>query len=296
MAVGRRAAADHRAAARPTQAPARVRRRGWPTTSSPAWASAPASRTDACPRRSPRRPPSATSRSSRSPTTCRSSRVTEKAFTHLVNEQYAVLQRAISAHERLERIVLSERGLDGVAAALSSLIGGAVAGLRRARRACSRGARSRASRPTTRGRRRWPPSCASAPARGAPPRLRAGGASCSRRARSRCRSRARPGGNGDRRRRRPGSSPSRTPAALTEFDRLTLHQAVTSSRSSCCAAASPTTPSAGWPATCSRRWSPASSAAPSSPAGWSRSGSATASACSCSPPPRAVARRGRGAR
>src|SRR3954467_4164444 len=50
--------------------------------------------------------------------------VTEKAFTHLVNEQYAVLQRALSAHERLERIVLSERGLDGVAAALSAMIGG----------------------------------------------------------------------------------------------------------------------------------------------------------------------------
>ena len=50
--------------------------------------------------------------------------VTEKAFTHLVNEHYAVLQRALTAHERLERIVLSERGLDGVAGALASLIGG----------------------------------------------------------------------------------------------------------------------------------------------------------------------------
>src|ERR671932_1631121 len=50
--------------------------------------------------------------------------VTEKAFTHLVNEHYAVMQRALSAHERLERIVLSERGLDGVAAALSSLVAG----------------------------------------------------------------------------------------------------------------------------------------------------------------------------
>src|SRR4051794_23500733 len=50
--------------------------------------------------------------------------VTEKAASHLVNEHYAVLQRALSAHERLERIVLSERGLDGVAEALASLIGG----------------------------------------------------------------------------------------------------------------------------------------------------------------------------
>src|SRR3954452_24872598 len=39
--------------------------------------------------------------------------ITEKAFTHLVNEQYAVLRRALTAHERLERIVLSEQGLDG---------------------------------------------------------------------------------------------------------------------------------------------------------------------------------------
>ena len=38
--------------------------------------------------------------------------ITEKAFTRLVNEQYAVLQRSIAAHERLERIVLSERGLE----------------------------------------------------------------------------------------------------------------------------------------------------------------------------------------
>jgi purine catabolism regulator len=52
--------------------------------------------------------------------------VTEKAFSHLVNEHYAVLQRALSAHERLERIVLSERGLAGVVAALSSLIAGAA--------------------------------------------------------------------------------------------------------------------------------------------------------------------------
>ena len=50
--------------------------------------------------------------------------VTEKAASHLVNEHYAVLQRALSAHERLERIVLSERGLDGVAEALAALIGG----------------------------------------------------------------------------------------------------------------------------------------------------------------------------
>ena len=41
--------------------------------------------------------------------------VTEAAFTQLVNEQYAVLRRALAAHERLERVVLSERGLDALA-------------------------------------------------------------------------------------------------------------------------------------------------------------------------------------
>ncbi|MBV9837719.1 MAG: PucR family transcriptional regulator ligand-binding domain-containing protein [Solirubrobacterales bacterium] len=52
--------------------------------------------------------------------------VTEAAFTRLVNEQYAVLRRALAAHERLERIVLSERGLDALAGTLATLIGGAV--------------------------------------------------------------------------------------------------------------------------------------------------------------------------
>ena len=61
--------------------------------------------------------------------------ITEKAFSQLVNEQYAVLRRALAAHERLERIVLSERGLDGVAGELASLIGGPGADLRRPRRA-----------------------------------------------------------------------------------------------------------------------------------------------------------------
>jgi purine catabolism regulator len=52
--------------------------------------------------------------------------VTERAFTQLVNEQYAVLRRSIAAHERLQRIVLSERGLDALAGALSALVGGAA--------------------------------------------------------------------------------------------------------------------------------------------------------------------------
>ena len=53
--------------------------------------------------------------------------VTERASTHIVNAHYAVLQRALAAHERLERIVLSERGLEGVTNALSELIGGQAA-------------------------------------------------------------------------------------------------------------------------------------------------------------------------
>ncbi len=52
--------------------------------------------------------------------------LTEAAFTRLVNEQYAVLRRALAAQERLERIVLSERGLDALAGALAALVGGAV--------------------------------------------------------------------------------------------------------------------------------------------------------------------------
>ncbi|HEY2638049.1 MAG TPA: PucR family transcriptional regulator ligand-binding domain-containing protein [Solirubrobacteraceae bacterium] len=52
--------------------------------------------------------------------------VTEQAFTRLVNEQYAVLRRSIAAHERLERLVLSERGLDAVVGALATLVGGSV--------------------------------------------------------------------------------------------------------------------------------------------------------------------------
>jgi purine catabolism regulator len=52
--------------------------------------------------------------------------ITESAFTQLVNEQYAILRRALVAQERLERIVLSERGLEALAGALATLIGAAV--------------------------------------------------------------------------------------------------------------------------------------------------------------------------
>jgi len=52
--------------------------------------------------------------------------VTEQAFTQLVNEQYALLRRSIAAQERLQRIVLAERGLDGIVGALAGLVGGAA--------------------------------------------------------------------------------------------------------------------------------------------------------------------------
>ena len=126
--------------------------------------------------------------------------VTEKAFSHLVNEHYAVLQRALSAHERLERIVLSERGLDGVAGALASLIGGAGADLRRARRAA--GARAAGARGSTTPRSPGarPRSCASARARGGA-RAATRPAARWRAARWRCRCAAR------RRRRAAGDGP-----------------------------------------------------------------------------------------
>jgi purine catabolism regulator len=52
--------------------------------------------------------------------------LTEKAFTRLVNEQYEVLQRGLAVQRRLERLVLDERGLDEIAATISSAVGGTV--------------------------------------------------------------------------------------------------------------------------------------------------------------------------
>lgn len=52
--------------------------------------------------------------------------VSEAAFTKLVNEQYAVLRRALAAQERLKRIVLSERGLEALVSTLATLVGAAV--------------------------------------------------------------------------------------------------------------------------------------------------------------------------
>jgi purine catabolism regulator len=52
--------------------------------------------------------------------------ITEKAFTRLVNEQYALLQRSIAVQRRLEQLVLDERGLDELTRSLSAAIGGSV--------------------------------------------------------------------------------------------------------------------------------------------------------------------------
>ena len=126
--------------------------------------------------------------------------ITEKAFTRLVNEQYAVLQRSIAAHERLERIVLSERGLEAVVTALATLVGGAALVFD------ARGhllAQRRFQRPLARrGRRVARPRAAVANAHRPPSRLRA------RRSRpGRARARAAGGGHGradPRRRPAPG--------------------------------------------------------------------------------------------
>ena len=52
--------------------------------------------------------------------------ITERAFTRLVNEQYAVLERGTQVHERLEHLVVEGRGLDAVLGSLATAIGGTV--------------------------------------------------------------------------------------------------------------------------------------------------------------------------
>ena len=152
--------------------------------------------------------------------------LTEAAFTQLVNEQYAVLRRALAAHERLERVVLSERGLEALASTLSTLIGAAVLVCDARGKPLVSKAFRRALEPDAIGqlqselysRRR---DAARLPAQ-------------SRRSR---RSLAGAAGRGRwRRRGDPRRSGERTPEAwlvaikdsgpLSDFDRLTLHQAV----------------------------------------------------------------------
>ena len=90
VAVRRRAAADHRDAARDADAQRGSSWRAWPTTSWPGSGSGPASRTPRCRSRCSRSRPSASSRCSRCPYEVPFIAVTEAAFTQLVNEQYAV--------------------------------------------------------------------------------------------------------------------------------------------------------------------------------------------------------------
>ena len=155
--------------------------------------------------------------------------VTEAAFSRLVNEQYAVLRRAIAAHERLERIVLAERGLDAVVAALATLIGGSVLaydarGTLLVRRAFRAGARRRRARRA--GRRAGRRVRGRGSARASRPARRRSPA-----ARSRCRS-------APAARRELGETEGGAPLqawlvaakdedGFSELDRLTLHQAVT---------------------------------------------------------------------
>ncbi len=103
--------------------------------------------------------------------------ITEKAFARLVNEQYEVLQRGIAVQRRLERLVLEERGLEEIAATISSAVGGTVAILDgRGERIAGRGLPPRALR---RGRAGDPQGSGLPPGRRAPIRPRppvAGGA------------------------------------------------------------------------------------------------------------------------
>src|SRR5204862_8133491 len=52
--------------------------------------------------------------------------ITERAFARLVNEQYDVLERSSTVHERLERQVIEGRGLPEVVASIAAAVGGAA--------------------------------------------------------------------------------------------------------------------------------------------------------------------------
>ncbi len=52
--------------------------------------------------------------------------ITEKAFTRLVNDQYDVLTRGTELNERLERLVIEERGLPEVLGSVAEAIGGSA--------------------------------------------------------------------------------------------------------------------------------------------------------------------------
>ena len=159
--------------------------------------------------------------------------VTEAAFTQLVNEQYAVLRRALAAQERLERIVLSERGLEALVGALSTLIGATVLVFDSRGEPLEQHAFRRELDPEgleilqaevhERARRRE--------ARAFMPSLGEGNQALALPVAADGTPRA--GGNDSARPARPGRAPEawlvaiKDAGPLTDFDRLTLHQAVT---------------------------------------------------------------------
>ncbi len=155
--------------------------------------------------------------------------ITEAAFTQLVNEQYAVLRRAITAHERLERIVLSERGLDALAR-LAGFTGGRFgARVRRSRRAARLAlvppvARSgRGGRAAERGER---PGAPARSARVSPSAWRRT-ATVGWRLPVAADGAAAPSGSAAARMPEAWLVALKDSGPLTDFDRLTLHQAVT---------------------------------------------------------------------
>jgi purine catabolism regulator len=52
--------------------------------------------------------------------------ITERAFTELVNEQYGVLERGRAFQERLERLVIGERGLDEILGSIAAAVSGSA--------------------------------------------------------------------------------------------------------------------------------------------------------------------------
>ncbi len=52
--------------------------------------------------------------------------ITERAASHLVNEQFDALERGVQVHQRLERLVIEDRGLGEVLASTAAAVGGAA--------------------------------------------------------------------------------------------------------------------------------------------------------------------------
>ena len=205
----RRAAADDRHPARLRRSASASTSRAWPRTGSPASGSASASSTTRCPAALLQAAEEHALPVFEVPYELPFIAITERAFSHLVSEQYDALRRSTEIQGRLERLVLEERGLGAV------MRDGRRRDRRRARCVLSArgetiaaGGRARARTSSTRCAAR-PPAAAPSPA---PLDGRALVA-----ARHRPRPRA---GAGVAGRRRPA-------AALGDFERLILQQAAT---------------------------------------------------------------------